>query len=60
MSAPSPPPLPFLVRYALPMPYPRLTMIKAESLAQAQALAAAYVAGTLWTIASVTPYTAPS
>jgi hypothetical protein len=54
---PSPPPLPFIVQYAHPIRYQRTGRINADSLTHAQAIAEASVAGTLWTVVSVKPYT---
>lgn len=54
---PSPPPLPFLARFDHPIRYQRTQIIKADDLAHAQAIAAESVKGTLWIVASVTPYT---
>jgi len=53
----SPPPLPFIARYAHPTRFQRVGRINADSLADAQAIAEASVAGTLWTVVSVKPYT---
>ena len=55
--ATSPPPLSYIVRLSHPVSYQRMRLVKADSLAGAQAIAVALVAGTEWTVASVTPYT---
>lgn len=55
--ATNPPPLSYIVRLVHPVNYQRARLIKADSLAGAQAIAAALVVCTEWTVASVTPYT---
>lgn len=53
----TPPPLSYIVRLSHPIYYQDVRLVKANSTADAQAIAAAMVAGTAWTVASVTPYT---